>query len=212
MVSTLLISSTISANEFLSASEESKIASTSVFNNDISTPSTVPVKSILPVTINPLPKTIEFPSEDITLLPAVICIGASNSILPVPEELNVISPSTVCSVIVSEPVSNIFIDSPLSVVTLNSVPVVESTCCPFIYNDPDERYKSLHSLSGAPKSIVFVILGIIETLVIKLSEDIDAVAVVLAIRSKLRPVTPLAGTLIKPLPSPLKEPVNEPDN
>ena len=113
---------------------------------------------------------------------------------------------------VSEPVSNIFIDSPPSVVTLNSVPVVESTCCPFIYNDPDERYKSLHSLSGAPKSIVFVMLGIIDTLVIKLSEDIDAVAVELAIRSKLKPVTPLAGTLTKPLPSPLKEPVNEPDN
>ena len=93
-----------------------------------STPSTFPVSVILPVIINPLPKTIEFPSEDKTLFPAVICIGASNSILPVPEDVSVISPFSDWRVIVSEPSSKILIDSPLSVVTLNSVPVVESTC------------------------------------------------------------------------------------
>ena len=57
---------------------------------------------------------------------------------------------------VSEPSSKILIDSPLSVVTLSSVPVVERTCCPLIYNDPEDRYKSLHCLDGEPKSIVSV--------------------------------------------------------
>jgi hypothetical protein len=43
-----------------------------------------------------------------------------------------------------------------------------------------------------------------------LSLEIDAVALPSAIRVKLSPVTPLAGILYKPLPSPINEPVKEP--
>jgi len=83
---------------------------------------------------------IAFPSEDKILLPAVICIGASNSMLPVPLPfVSVISPFSVCSVIVSAPVSKSFRDSPASVCTVKSVPSVDSTCCPLIYNEPDDR-------------------------------------------------------------------------
>ena len=113
---------------------------------------------------------------------------------------------------VSEPSSNILIDSPLSVVTLNSVPVVESTCCPLIYNEPEDRYRSLHCLVGEPKSTVSVVSGIIETFVIRPALEIDAVAVVFDILAKFRPVTESAGTLVRNDPSPLKDPVKEPDN
>ena len=51
----------------------------------------------------------------------------------------------------------------------------------------------------------------IDTFVVNSVDEIDAVAVVLAILSKLRPVTALAGIPVNALPSPLKEPVNEPD-
>ena len=74
------------------------------------------------------------------MLPAVTCIGASNSMLPVPLPfVSVISPFAVCSVIVSAPVSNTLNDSPASVCTNKSVPSVDSTCCPLIYNEPDDR-------------------------------------------------------------------------
>jgi hypothetical protein len=43
-----------------------------------------------------------------------------------------------------------------------------------------------------------------------LSLEMDAVALPSAIRVKLSPVTPLAGILYKPLPSPINEPVNDP--
>ena len=206
-----MIKVTISAKESLSADDPAKIASTSDLKSATSTPSTLPLNSILPVMIRPLPNTTELPSEDRILLPAAICIGASNSILPLPEAVKVISPSTVCNVMVSEPSSNILIDSPLSVVTLNSVPVVESTCCPLIYNEPEDRYRSLHCLVGEPKSTVSVVSGIIETFVIRPALEIDAVAVVLDILAKFNPVTELAGIFVNLAPSPTKEPVNEPD-
>ena len=119
---------TISANESLSAWDPDNIASTLLFSPETSTPSTVPDKTILPVIDNPLPNCISLPSEDNILFPAPTCIGASNSMLPLPEELNVISPSSVWSVMVSEEVSIILIDSPSSVVILNSLPVVDITC------------------------------------------------------------------------------------
>ena len=97
-------------------------------------------------------------------------------------------------------------------VTLNSVPVVESTCCPLIYKEPDDRYKSLHCFVGDPKSIVSVVSGIIDTLDIRPAVDIEAVAVVFDILAKFRPVTESAGTLVRFEPSPLKDPVKEPDN
>ena len=137
-------------------------------------------------------------------------MGASNSILPVPEDDSVMSPFSDCRVIVSDPSSKILIDSPLSVVILSSVPVVEITCCPLMYNDPEDRYRSLHCFEGDPKSIVSVSLGIIDTFVTNSVDDIDAVAVLLARLSKLKPVTAVAGISVSSEPSPLKEPVNEP--
>ena len=73
-------------------SNEPVVVSNVLLKVPTSTPSTFPVKVILPVIIKPFPKTIEFPSDDRTLLPAVIWIGASNSILPVPDDVSVISP------------------------------------------------------------------------------------------------------------------------
>ena len=81
---------------------------------------------------------IAFPSEDRMFLPALICIGASNSIWPVPLEVNVISPFAVSNVIVSFAVSNIFVDSPASVWIVKSVPSVESTWIPLMYNEPED--------------------------------------------------------------------------
>ena len=92
---------------------------------------TIPFKFAANISFEPkstsLANEIAFPSEDKTFLPAAICIGASNSMLPVPVAVSVISPFTDSKVIVSLPVSNIFTDSPASVWKVKSVPSVEST-------------------------------------------------------------------------------------
>ena len=52
----------------------------------------------------------------------------------------------------SEPVSNILNDCPLSVVIWSSCAVLPKTFVPSIYNDAEERYKCLNSCVGDPKS------------------------------------------------------------
>ena len=54
--------------------------------------------------------------------------------------------------------------------------------------------------------------GRIETFETSPAVEIDAVAELSAILAKLNPVTALAGTFVNADPSPLKDPVKEPDN
>ena len=121
----------------------------------------VPVATILPVIEIPLPNWILLPSDDNILFPAYIVVVPFNAIIPFvgsiitsppPELASVIFPSFDWSVIVSDPASNILNDCPASVVICNSCVVLLKTFVPSMYNDADERYKSLNWCVTLPKS------------------------------------------------------------
>jgi hypothetical protein len=98
-----------------------------VIADDETTPLKFAANILLEPKLTSLANEIAFPSEDRMFLPAAICTGASNSMLPVPVAVSVISPFTDSNVIVSLPVSKIFTDSPASVLNVKSVPSVDNT-------------------------------------------------------------------------------------
>ena len=114
-----------------------------------------------PDTIILLPNTTLFPPEDVILLPSwtwtvplisIKPVVGSNNTLPPADVFNWISPSALCNVIVSVPLSKILIDWPKSVVICNSWFVLPKTFCPSMYNDALDKYKCLNGFAAVPKS------------------------------------------------------------
>ena len=121
-----------------------------------------PVVVIPPLTITSLANTTGVPlTDDCILLPLKISVVPFNTILPLvgsnnispsPLDFNSILPFADCNVMLSEPASKILIDWPLSVVICNSCVVLLRTFVPSIYNDAEDKYKSLNWFVGLPKS------------------------------------------------------------
>ena len=106
-------------NDVFPPNKELILVDTDELNDCKSIPSTLPVKSIEPLTIIVSPKTILVPPDEVILKPSCICVVplidiipfvGSNNISPPPDDFNSISPSADCNIIESEPPSNILID------------------------------------------------------------------------------------------------------
>jgi len=106
-------------NDVFPPNNELILADTDELNDCKSIPSTLPVKSIEPLTITASPNTILLPPDEVILKPSCICVVplidiipfvGSNNISPPPDDFNSISPSADCNIIESEPASNILSD------------------------------------------------------------------------------------------------------